>query len=118
VTLREIRAAYPDLFYKQEWFEGEAFMDFDAADYVPLPVSTITPEQQQVETGRVEYPYAAALLSAYVKEPDAKIWDGWKFWCADMDSEGHRVYVFKRNGLMEIHRHIHLTTRFVVPVFA
>lgn len=114
MTLREIRAAYPHLFYPQDWFDGEAFMD------VPLPLDAPTDPQPGiwtiVPTPGMALPLAVELAALYVAHPTADLWRRY-LWCADKDSQGQRVYVGDNGKGLEIHRHIHLTERFGIPVW-
>jgi hypothetical protein len=115
MTLRELRAAYPHLFHpNQDWFEGEAFMDRPSHWCVAVPTSVVTTalpgEFAKLQT-------AVNLANAYVMWPDLPIWSRY-LWTADTDHLGQRIYMGVNNGLMEIHRHIHLTERFGVPTWS
>lgn len=115
MTLREILAAHPDRFYRQSWYEREAFLDIDVQTAVRLPAFTVcaTPNGQ-------ELPRAAMLAALYLQYPKAPIWDKW-LWCRDTDHLGQRVFVggvSVSNGyLFEIHRHLHITPRFGVATW-
>ncbi len=87
MTLTEIRAAFPDLFYDQEWFDGETFMQSEPRAYSPF---------FQAATVRLEAPVfpvqAVDLAALYVKDPHKSVWR--KFlWTDDVDTYGNRVYV-------------------------
>jgi hypothetical protein len=117
VTLREIRAAYPDLFYEQTWFDNEPFYDREAEviDRLPefdqwsFPYMAPMHDEQRVS--------AASLALLYVKNPD---WEGWTkyWWCDDMDSQKQRVFVGSNGKGLEIHRYLSITSRFGLPKWA
>lgn len=106
MTLREIRAAHPNLFYPQTWMDGEAFMD-------EPPSGHLTP-------GFVAHPYrlnpyprlavlAVDLAALYVRTPDDPRWRRF-LWTDDKDQHGNQVYVagLGQNGCegFQIHRHL------------
>lgn len=111
MTLRELVAAHPDMFYAQTWYEREAFMDShvpEAAAVLHAPLRFIPGKNTDVFT----YP-TSTLCAAFVLDPKAPIWRHW-IWTRDMDRHGQRVYVGvgpDERGL-ELHRHLHLTPRF------
>jgi hypothetical protein len=105
----QLRQAHPDLFYGQEWFVDEPFMARSVDEPLPTPAAHLVgvfPDDRPL-------PLAVALTWGYVLDPLNPIWDRW-FWCADRDKDGQRVYVGRRNGLWEIHRHLHITARWGV----
>lgn len=114
MTLRELIAAHPDRFYPQTWYAGEVFMD------IPLPLNAPTNPQPSiwtiVPTPGMALPLAVELAALYVAHPDSSIWRRY-LWCADIDALGQRVYVGDNGHGLEIHRHIHLTERFGIPVW-
>ena len=111
MTLRELIAAHPAMFYRQSWFEGEAFVEREATD-LPMPSGVATSD-----SGLLAVASAATLAALYVRDPSHPCWKRY-LWTTDLDRYGQRVYVGD-NGLgFEIHRHIHLTERFGVPVWA
>lgn len=114
MTLAEIRAAYADLFHpNQDWFDGHAFMD-------KYPVELGMPDR--IAPAPIEYMMwpepsnAATLALLYVLHPDDPIWDRY-LWTSDTDDLGQRVYMGKNERGMEIHRHLHITERWGVPVW-
>jgi hypothetical protein len=112
VTLRDLIAAHPGLFYRQDWYRGEPFVERQA---IPLPV----PDRVLTTPDATNAPLlmsAASLCALYVTVPDSPIW-GRYLWTADRDSKGQRVYVGSNGHGLEIHRHIHLTERFGVPLW-
>ncbi len=113
-TLREIIASNPDLFYRQTWMEGEAFMDTPAEEIAfPGFMQWSYPYHPRPDSKRAT---AASLCLLYVKKPNDPLWEKY-LWCADFDSLKQRVYIGKNNGLMEIHRHLTITSRFGVPTW-
>lgn len=103
-----MRAAYPDLFHaNQDWFDGEEFMDLTPR-LVPLPLELCA-------TGAVEPRATAAdLAGIYLTDPSHPMWAHY-LWTCDHDRHGQRVYVGVNDGRFEIHRHLHLTSRWRTP---
>lgn len=87
MTLSEIVATFPDLFYRPEpcWWRGEAFTERDAA---PMS-SSFTLSEVPWERDPVR---AADLVALYVRDPDDPRWRRF-IWTDDIDSHGNRVYV-------------------------
>lgn len=111
MTLREIIAAHPNLFYPQTWYEGEPFMDIDHPPVVPPK------DYRRHQSGEgADLPFAASLAWAYVRSPELDIWRQY-LWCADLDSEGHRIYMGSNGKGMEIHRHLRITERWGVALW-
>ncbi len=114
LTLRNLRAQYPHLFYPQSWFDNEPFMD-TPAERIEFPSFM-----------QWSYPYhpapysktatAASLCLLYVERPSDPIWEKY-LWCADLDSRKQRVFIGKNDGKMEIHRFLHINSRFGVPTW-
>ena len=112
VTLRDLMAAHPGLFYAQTWYAGEAFLDAP----LDLPLAIATPHFVPALSARgYDTVPALVLATLYVQDPSAPIWAQY-LWTSDHDRHGQRVYMGVNDGKMEIHRHIHLTERFGVPV--
>ena len=110
MTLREMIAAHPDKFYPQTWYEGEAFMDVEARD-IGWPHRVVQGNPKR----RGEYT-AADLAHLWVTGSRTHpLWDSY-LWTSDTDSQGQRVYVGQNGKGLEIHRHLHLTDRWGVPV--
>lgn len=111
VTLAQIIGNHPDLFYRQQWFLGEAFMYVDAEQVSHMP------QFWPAEPNSVKkLPSAATLALLYVKHPNDPLWNNY-LWTSDKDHRGQRVYMGCNGQGMEIHRHIHLTERFGVAVW-
>lgn len=112
VTIRSLSQVYPDLFYRQAWYHGEAFFT------TPLPADhpTMMPAEGQPmpydPPAIYALPLAVTLVNLYCKFPTHALWRDY-FWCADVDAHGQRVYVggTANGGGFEIHRHLHLTPR-------
>jgi hypothetical protein len=111
MTLREVIAANPGLFYPQTWYEGEAFMDYRGPH---LPERVGAPSR--IRPGTEAVIHAVTLAELYMRSRKDPIWNRY-LWCADVDSQGQRVYVggVGNTGRFEIHRHLHLTDRWGVP---
>ena len=112
MTLREIRASWPDLFYpRQDWFNGEAFLAGEHDESVRLP-DAFAPNPAP---NQIFLPNAATLAGLYVTYPKALIWQSY-LWTSDLDSLGQRVYVGSNGKGLEIHRHLHITERWGTAV--
>lgn len=126
-TIAGMREKFPQLFAHQAsagdkpWFATEGFM------HTPLPSSFVAKVPWSVGPGVTPAPDATHCCSRplrlaviwvanYILNPNYDGWDAWH-WCLDRDSEGQKVYVGKRNGLWEIHRHLNITERWVTPVY-
>jgi hypothetical protein len=123
MTLRELRAAHPHLFHpNQDWFEDEAFMDVPCLA-VKGPPTRVAREHDVMGRSLPPHPStpsvpAATLARAYVEAPELLVWRDY-LWTSDTDRQGQRVYVGgTANGKgFEIHRHLHLTARWGIPVW-
>ena len=116
MTLRELRAAHPKMFYAQNWFDGEAFMDYDVdlsqvREVLPAAWKEGTLPEHGTFLMRAVY-----LAWLYVLHPTAPLWDKY-LWCHDVDSQGQRVYVGQNGKGFEIHRHLHITERWAQPTW-
>lgn len=114
MNLLELREHFPDRFYAQCWFLGEAFMRA-----LPSEGRYTIPPRRIVHIGRkpkqrAGLPSAVDLAHAFVVFPNDPIWDKY-LWTSDSDQFGQQVYVGAHAGKFEIHRHIHLTERFGTP---
>ncbi len=112
MTLREMIDAHPDKFYPQTWYDGEAFMD--------TPDNTTTLWPNNVRDGVPRFMArplyrAVDLAQLWLRGPTDLIWSRY-LWTSDTDSQGQRVYVGQNGKGLEIHRHLHLTERWGVPV--
>jgi hypothetical protein len=110
MNLAALRFAHGDKFYKQTWFEGEAFM-------LREPAPLILPPRDFVATQNATLakflPYTATLAQLWLDFPELDLWTKC-VWTADTDSKGQQVYVCVNDGKFEIHRHLHLTDRWGV----
>lgn len=110
------RLRYPKLFNQsQDWFKDEGFM-FECAK--PIEDQPVLPPAFRPGAGPEsgELPRCVDLIAAYVAAPNDPVWKFY-LWTSDTDHLGQRVYIGKNERRMEIHRHIHLTDRFGVPVW-
>lgn len=113
MTLRELLAAEPSLFYPQTWYATEAFLDTPAEPTVATPKGIqyvgLTPTP-----GLATLPSAAQLAAAYLANPTASVWR-WFHWTRDVDQHGNAVYVggIGHDALpgFQIHRHLRITNR-------
>ena len=113
MTLTELVAAYPGLFYRnnRDWYRTEAFMralPLDAEPRVPVRARAIT----AVPKTNRGLPQAVDIAHAYVLDPLNPVWDDYIL-CRDRDAQGQQVYVAGcANGHgFEIHRIIDYAQR-------
>lgn len=105
MTLAEIRAAHPDLFYRQDWFDGQSFMDAEPSEYWRDHPFDLT----EVEYDRLHPIRAVDVAAAYMLRPTASMWKRF-IWTDDVDRWGNRIYVagvgqYGCDGF-QIHRHL------------
>lgn len=103
--------ARPEMFYRQEWYWGEAFMDKEPS-VRPMPKTFVPLPNPQ----RVRLYSCATWVALYLAHPTDPLWMRY-VWTSDMDLLGQRVYVGSNGKGLEIHRHLHLTDRWVVPLW-
>lgn len=129
MTLREMIDAHPDKFYAgQTWFNDEAFQHTHARDDVTWPKGVLTSlaprpfggAHARPDRGTATYT-AADLASLWLMDVQTPgfdtdgLWDRY-LWTSDTDSQGQRIYVGQNGKGLEIHRHLHLTERWGVPI--
>jgi hypothetical protein len=112
MTLREMIRRYPDRFYFQTWYEGEAFLEAQPRPWLGWPDQVLENADGVAELATYT---AADLAGMYLEHPDRPIWLRY-LWTSDTDAQGQRVYVGANSGLFEIHRHLALSDRWGVPV--
>ena len=104
MTLAEIRAAVPDLFYAQSWFDGHAFMDRPEGE----PLERVTVWAERIDA-HPEPIHAVDLARLYVKTPSEPMWREF-LWTDDTDDHGNRIYVggIGKYGVegFQVHRHL------------
>lgn len=127
ITLRTLRRDHPALFHpNQDWFEDEPFMD------EPIPPEGERPSvpphriirrdfyghEQDILLMTRPVTTAGILAAIYVTDPLNVLWADY-LWTGNFDRFGQRVYVGgTANGRgFEIHRHLHLTERWGIPVW-
>lgn len=115
MTLRELLTQYPDKFYPQTWYWGEAFLDTDAPTIADMP-GDIIDSGHRLPAHSIDLPNAAQLAALWLEHPDHLLWAKY-MWCCDVDAQGQHVYVGQNGHGLEIHRHIHLTSRFGIPTW-
>ena len=94
MTLLELRAAHPSLFYlDQHWYEPEAFANVPA---VEMNARWSLAETRQpfplLSNTDVRLIHAVDLAALYVTEPHESRWRRF-IWTDDIDRWGNRVYV-------------------------
>lgn len=114
LTLRDILKRHSERFYAQTWYLDEPFLD---RQWPPL---LRTSPSQVVDCAAVSdadrLPSASQLAFLYVCDPHATVW-GRYLWCSDLDSLGQRIYVGANGKGLEIHRHLHITSRWGIPTW-
>jgi hypothetical protein len=126
VNILQLRASHPALFYDQSWYLDEEFVRIEAPglagpaldDREPAPLSPPTDVLRGVtpDAAHDPLPHAVTLALLYVAHPDDVVWHSY-LWTRDCDHLGQRVYVGSNGKGLEIHRHIHLTNRFGIPLW-
>lgn len=113
MTLTELIAAHPGLFYRnnRDWYRPEAFMralPHDDPPRIPVRVRTVS----VLPSSSRGLPQAVDVASAYVLDPLNPVWDDYLL-CRDRDAQGQQVYVAGcANGHgFEIHRIIDYAKR-------
>lgn len=121
VCLSQLKKDYTDLFYPQDWYEKESFMDeyFMPGEYT-IPKSIIKSSRGKNPKGapgtkKTLYPaslVAYTFISLY-KAHNEILWPNDYIWCTDLDSNGDQIYVgryYDPLGLSKdgfsIHRHL------------
>lgn len=112
MTLRELINQHPDKFYPQTWYTNEAFLDYHSTpkDSLPDVVGTA------IHSSILRPPSAVQLAALWIEHPHDPIWERY-LWCRDRDVQGQQVYVGQNGHGLEIHRHIHISSRFGIPVW-
>ena len=117
MTIRDLLIKHAHLFYRQDWYWGESFLDD------PLPVGC--PKTVPTKVGNPGVPPnlitwymtdvqpAVVLAWLYVLNPEASIWSH-RLWTSSEDKHGQRVYVCDNGKGLEIHRFLHITDQFGV----
>jgi hypothetical protein len=121
MTIRELRREHPGLFYQQEWYLAEDFMDELLPECAPLSM----PKGVMFEGAPPELiPFdfepvfpAVVLVNLYCLHPYHPIWRQRYLWTASKDHMGQRVYVGDNGHGIEIHRHLHINERWGLPVW-
>jgi len=109
MTLAEMRARWPEKFYRQDWFTGEAFMDREPRPWLGRPARI----DDFLPCGEVPYT-AADLALLWLQDPTHPMWARY-LWTSDVDHLGQQIYVGQNGHGLELHRHLHLTDRWGVP---
>ena len=106
MTLAELRKQRPTMFYPQDWFDGEAFMDQEPGLTLSMPTS-VGAESNGLIVSAID------LAVLFLKSSSMPIWRGF-LWTTDCDDLGQRIYVggigqAKKSGF-QIHRHLEVNT--------
>lgn len=117
-SIIEMRDAHPEMFCPgQEWFQNEPFAHLALPPIIGLPTHLVCSPQPPADVDDA-LTDACLLVGLYLQYPRDAMWHDY-LWTADTDSLGQRVYVGgTANGRgLELHRHLHLTERWSVPVW-
>tara|TARA_R110000796_G_scaffold146087_1_gene262776 strand:- start:2788 stop:3225 length:438 start_codon:yes stop_codon:yes gene_type:complete len=116
ISLRYLKDTNPNLFYPQDWYENEKFMDesFESGLYT-LPKNVLSNSRGKTPSNESLYP---ASLIAYIfimhyKTFNEILWPHDYIWCDNFDSNGDQIYIgryYDPLGLSKdgfsIHRHL------------
>ena len=112
MTLRDLMAAHPSAFYPQTWYMDETFLDTDVPPLAMFHTAVPYPTEPQHRM----LPHAAQVVAQMLAAPAHAFWHSY-CWCRDLDILGQRIYVGQNGRGIEIHRHLHLTRRWVALVW-
>jgi hypothetical protein len=117
-SIIEMRDSSPGLFAPQDWYLNESFAHLTLPPIIGLPTHLIRCPHAVPEGAVDELTDAVLLVGLFLRYPDEPIFRGY-LWCADTDALGQRVYIGgTANGRgLELHRHLHLTERWSVPLW-
>jgi hypothetical protein len=122
VTLKYLKNNFSELFYPQDWYNKESFMDesFEPGWYT-IPKHISDPSRGKLPPRSGLYP--ASLLTYifimfYVKYNEI-LWPNDYIWCDTFDSSGDQIYVgryydplnLSKNGF-SIHRHLSIKNNY------
>tara|TARA_R110001592_G_scaffold14672_3_gene65386 strand:- start:4250 stop:4678 length:429 start_codon:yes stop_codon:yes gene_type:complete len=116
VTLNSLKKENPNLFYPQDWYDKEPFMNksFKSGEY------TVPNHILNISRGKSPYKqklYPASLITyifiTYYKTTGIILWQNDYIWCNDFDSNEDQIYVgryydplgISKDGF-SIHRHL------------
>lgn len=103
----------------QTWYLRETFMDTPEpnADALTPPATVFDiPTNPPGDHLAANLPTAVDLAALFLRHPELPLWERY-VWTSDTDHEGQRVYVGVNHGLFEIHRHLHLTSRWAIALW-
>jgi len=122
VTLSYLKNNFSGLFYPQDWYEKESFMDesFESGWYdIPKHISKSSRGKLPPKSGL----YSASLLTYvfitfYIKYNEI-LWPNDYIWCNTFDSNGDQIYIgryydplgLSKNGF-SIHRHLSIKNNY------
>jgi hypothetical protein len=113
-----MRDAHPSLFCPQTWFETEDFAHKRLSPLIGLPTHVVRCPGEVPMSAVDELTDAVLLVDLFLRYPLDPVFRGY-LWTADTDAQGQRVYIGgTANGRgLELHRHLHLTDRWSLPVW-
>lgn len=116
MTILDLLRDFPDLFRTdQTWFIDEDFVRLDLPPLSRMPRKALTCKAVSVDDVD-QLTDAVLLLELYTRYPTDKLWLRY-LWTADTDHLGQRVFIGVNDGKMELHRFLHITSRWAVPCF-
>jgi hypothetical protein len=117
-SIIEMRDAHPTMFCDQSWYSNEAFAHLKLAPIIGMPTHVVRAPSPPPTDLSDELTDAVLLVGLYLAYPLDPLFRDY-LWCADTDAQGQRVYLGgTANGRgLEIHRHLHLTDRWRVPLW-
>jgi hypothetical protein len=118
VCLSQLKEDYTDLFYPQDWYEKESFMNeyFIPGEYI-ISKNIIKSSRGKDPKTTTKTLYPASLIAytfiSLYKTHNEILWPNDYIWCTDLDSSGDQIYVgryYDPLGLSKdgfsIHRHL------------
>ena len=116
INLSLLKESYPDLFYPQDWYEKEPFMDtFLIPGLYKLPKNIQKSSRGKSPNNQKLYPASliAYTFIIFYKTYNEILWPNDYIWCDNFDSNGDQIYVgryydplgISKNGF-SIHRHL------------
>lgn len=122
ITLNYLKNNFLELFYPQDWYEKESFMNESfESNWYDIPKNIL-------DSSRGKYPsreglYPASLITyifiIFYKTQNEILWSNDYIWCNTFDSSGDQIYVgryydplgLNKNGF-SIHRHLSIKNNY------
>lgn len=116
INLSLLKKLYPNIFYPQDWYENEPFMNkcFTPGWYT-FPKNLLKTSRGKSPHNQKLYPASLVtyIFIVYYETYNKVLWPNDYIWCDDFDSNGDQIYVgryydplgISKNGF-SIHRHL------------